>query len=56
MSWMGPEHLPRILSQPATDQSACSANYDNNQSCDSEIDGCIREYVDRVEGFRRRTI
>ena len=47
--WMGPEQLPRILSQGAVDQSACAGNYDGTTACDSPMDTLYREFVNRVE-------
>ena len=54
LQWMGPENIPRILSQRATPQDACADDYDENEQCDSDIDRLYREYVNRVEIFADR--
>ncbi len=54
LQWMGPEHMPRILSQPAVDQAACAGGYDGNPSCDSAMDDLYRQFVARFESSSQR--
>lgn len=47
--YLGPDHLPRLLSVAAKDQSACAGNYDNNDTCDTALDVIYRDMVTRME-------
>ena len=52
LSWMTPETYPRMFSSAPKDQRACAHQYDDPQvgdSCDSEIDGLMREFAIRNE-------
>ncbi len=51
LDFLGPENLPRILSQSPLDQSACAGDYDGNDACDSAVDALFRDYVDRMESY-----
>lgn len=48
-AWLAPEYIPSIVGVAAKDQTPCAGDYDNNTSCDTELDSLYRELVTRVE-------
>lgn len=50
--WLTPESYPRLFSSTPKDQRPCANQYDNpniGDTCDSEIDGIMREFAIRNE-------
>ncbi len=52
--FMGPKNIAKVLATPPKDQSGCSDNYDDDTSCDTDIDALFRELVVRVEANAER--